>query len=105
MSLNFNKGPEFVTRIVMGVTRFNGEVEGQHIDSCNVLIVTSLDVASGNALGLGVAKVRFGDSSNFHRFVGLTFPCELDLLFTRVTNAGSKSKEVLFDFKVPGSKA
>lgn len=103
---NFNElnQVQYVKRIVFGVTKYKGKVDDNEIDTCNILIAMPLDVDSGNALGIGVAKVRYGDSTNFDKFKGLTFPCELEVAFTKMTNAGGKSKEVLKDVRIPTTK-
>lgn len=103
MSLNFNSANDvqYTKRIVMGVTKFRDEIDGELVDTCNVLVAAPLDVDSGNAMGFGTAKIRFGESVNYQRFAGLDFPCELELAFVRVTNAGGRSKDVLKDFRIP----
>ena len=94
MSLNFNSANDvqFTKRIVMGVTKFRDEIDGELVDTCNVLVAAPLDVDSGNAMGFGTAKIRFGESVNYQRFV-------------RVTNAGGRSKDVLKDFRIPAKVA
>lgn len=107
MSLNFNAQIEltYQRKIVMGVTKFKGEIEGNVIDSCSVLIAAPLSDASGNAKGFGVAKVPFGQSDNFNRFAGAQFPCEMDLAFQTETNASGRQREVLKDIKfISGAK-
>ena len=86
---------EYVKKIVMGVTRFKGTIDGNEIDNCNVLIAAPLNDSAGNAQGFGIAKVAFGDSSNFERFNGLNFPCDMEVAFQTVTNASGKQKEIL----------
>lgn len=106
--INFEKISElkYETRIVMGITRFKGEIEGSQIDSCSVLIAAPLNDTSGNAVGFGVAKIGYGDSSNYDKFRNLRFPCEMECALTQVTNASGKSKEVLKDLRpIPLNKA
>lgn len=91
----------YQTKIVMGVTKFKGVVENNQIDTCTVLVAMPLDVDSGNAAGFGVAKVPFGDSTNFHKFAGINFPATLELAFATVTGSSGKSKDILKDFKHP----
>ena len=91
--------PLFERAIIMGVTRFKGEIDGSEIDSCTVFRAAPFNDASGNAMGLGLAKVRFGSSSNFDRFTGMTFPCELEIEFARVTNGSGKEILVMKDFR------
>ena len=49
--------PLFERAIIMGVTRFKGEIDGSEIDSCTVFRAAPFNDASGNAMGLGLAKV------------------------------------------------
>lgn len=95
---NFKEQAEqifFQKKIVMGVTKFKGEIDGNTIDSCAVLIAAPLNDQGGNAKGFGIAKVAYGNSLNFHEFAKFEFPCELELAFQTVTNASGKTKEVL----------
>lgn len=104
MALNFNSTPElnYVKRIVMGITKFKGDIDGNNIDSCNVLVAAPLSDNNGNAKGFGVAKIPFGDSSNFTKhFNGLQFPCELELAFVSETNSSGRERQVLKDVRVP----
>lgn len=106
MALNFSQFNElkYEKRIVMGVTKFQGDIDGNSINSCNVLVAAPL-ADNGNGKGFGVAKIPFGDSSNFTKyFNGLVFPCELELAFVSETNASGKQKTVLKDVRVPNSK-
>ncbi|ULJ60113.1 hypothetical protein MIS33_10815 [Wielerella bovis] len=102
MSLNFNEQTPLIyqKKIVMGVSRFKGEVDKTQIDNCNVLIAAPLSSDTGNAKGFGVAKVPFGKSDNFNKFLGVTFPCEMELAFTTETNASGKQREVLKDIRL-----
>lgn len=105
--INFDKFNElkYETRIVMGITRFKGEVEGSQIDSCSVLIAAPLNDTAGNAVGFGVAKIPYGESGNFDKFRNLRFPCEMECAFAQVTNATGKSKEILKDVRpIPVNK-
>ncbi|MDO4694174.1 MAG: hypothetical protein Q4A62_06055 [Eikenella sp.] len=101
MNFDMLQQPVFERAIIMGVTKFKGEIEGNTIDSCTVFKAAPFNDATGNALGLGLAKVRFGDSSNFDRFKGLSFPCELEIQLARVTNGSGKETVVIKDFRVP----
>lgn len=106
--INFDKFNElkYEPRIIMGITRFKGEIEGSSIDSCSVLIAAPLNDTSGNAVGFGVAKIGYGDSGNFDKFRNLRFPCEMECAFMQVTNASGKTKEILKDIRpIPVNKA
>ncbi|ULJ62378.1 hypothetical protein MIS46_10550 [Wielerella bovis] len=102
MSLNFSEQTPLIyqKKIVMGVSKFKGEVDKNQIDNCNVLIAAPLSSDTGNAKGFGVAKVPFGKSDNFNKFTGVTFPCEMELAFTTETNASGKQREVLKDIRL-----
>lgn len=96
--LNFKEQAEqvfFHKKIVLGVTKFKGEIDGNELDSCTVLVATPLNEQTGNARGFGIAKVAYGTSMNFHDFAKFEFPCELELAFQTVTSASGKSKEIL----------
>lgn len=60
-------------RIIMGLTKFKGTIEGTAMDTCNVLIALPLNDTSGNGVGFGVAKVPFGTSNNYDRYSRLEF--------------------------------
>lgn len=95
---NFKEQAEqvvFQKKIVMGVTKFKGEIDGNLIDSCSVLFAAPLNDSAGNAKGFGIAKVAYGDSLSFHDFAKVEFPCEMELAFQTVTNANGKTREVL----------
>lgn len=95
---NFKEQAEqvvFYKKIVMGVTKFKGEIDGNVIDSCSVLFAAPLNDQSGNAKGFGIAKVAYGDSLNYNDFAKMEFPCEMELAFQTVTNANGKTREVL----------
>lgn len=102
MALNFNAQAEltYQRKIVMGVTKFKGVIDGNNIDTCNVLIAAPLSDLSGNGKGFGIAKISFGVSDNFNKFVAVQFPCEMDLAFQTVTNPSGKQKEVLKDIRI-----
>ncbi len=99
--MNFNLDTQTYERaIVMGVTKFKGNIDGNDIDTCTVMIATKLNDETGNAIGLGLAKTKFGTADNFHRFSGLTFPCEVEIAFSKVTNGSGKSSMIMKDFKL-----
>lgn len=104
--LDFNSAAQqkYENAIIMGVTKFSGDIDGQTIDSCTVFIATKFNDETGNAAGFGVAKVRFGQSDNFKHFDGITFPCNAEVLFERVTNGAGKQTSVLKDVRLQGAK-
>ncbi|WII92502.1 hypothetical protein QEO94_07580 [Kingella negevensis] len=95
----------FKSRIVMGVTKFQGEVEGNVIDNCTVLVAANLNEESGNAMGFGIARVNFGTSVRFDEFRNLEFPCVLELAFATVTNSKGQTKDILKGWRVPKTGA
>lgn len=106
--LNFDQQREklnYETRIVMGITKFKGTIDGSEIDSCSVLIAAPLDETTGNAKGFGVSKVSYGKSENYEPFRNLNFPCEMECAFVQTTNASGRSKETLKDIRPLKAKA
>ena len=98
---------DYETAIIMGVTKFKGEIEGSHVDTCTVFKATPFNAESGNAVGIGLAKLRFVDSSNFEMFKNLKFPMEMELLIGRTTNSSGKETAVVKDVRfqvVPNPK-
>lgn len=90
---------QYETAIIMGVTKFKGEIEGNQIDTCTIFRATPFNAESGNAVGVGLAKLRFGDSSNFEMFKNLKFPMEMELLIGRTTNSSGKETAVVKDVR------
>lgn len=88
-------------RIVTGVTKFDGEIDGVRIDSTTLFTIAPFNEEAGNALGFGIAKVKFGTSQNFNLFRGLNFPLTMQLAFKTVTGSSGKSQTVLVDFRLP----
>ncbi|MDO4433727.1 MAG: hypothetical protein Q4B82_04020 [Alysiella sp.] len=86
-------------RIIMGITRYKGEVEGNKIDSCSVLVAMPLDISKGNALGFSVVKIPYGDSSNFDKFQRIEFPATMQCAFQSVATGSGKEKTILRDMK------
>ena len=105
--MNFNRKTQLVYQnaIVMGVTKYQGEIDGNKIDNCNVLIATPLNDVQGNAKGFGVAKVAFGDSTMFKKFDSVELPCEMEVAYQSVTNANGQKKDILVDVRsISGGK-
>ena len=90
---------QYETAIIMGVTKFKGEIEGSNVDTWTVFKATPFKAESGNAVGIGLAKLRFGDSSNFEMFKNLKFPMEMELLIGRTTNSSGKETAVVKDVR------
>lgn len=106
MSIDFNSLSQanYERAIIMGVTKFSGEIEGQKIDSCTVFLATPFNTEQGNAVGLGVSKVRFGGSANFARFSALSFPLQAEVLFEKVVNGSGKQTSILKDVRLQAVK-
>lgn len=103
--LNFSEQNKlsYETKIVMGVTKFKGEIDGNTIDVCTVLIAAALNTETGNGVGFGIAKVPFGDHTNFNQFAAMEFPCTLEIAFQTVTGSSGKSKTIMKGFRRPQS--
>lgn len=89
---------------VMGVKRFNGNIDGKAFDYCRVIVSTPLDASQGNALGSAATEYDFGGSKNFDRFKDLKFPFESELAVELVTN-GKTQKLKMLDFRPMQVKA
>lgn len=88
-------------RIVMGVTKFNDVIDGNQVDTTNVFFAVPFNAETGNAMGFGTAKVKFGTSQNFALFRGLEFPITLQVAFKSVTTGSGKQQTIMVDFRVP----
>lgn len=104
--LDFRAQSELVyeNRIVMGITRFKGEVENNKIDTCSVFVAMPLDNSKGNALGFSVVKIPYGDSSNFEKFQRMEFPATMQCAFQSVSTGSGKEKTILQDMKPLATK-
>ncbi|WP_061693527.1 hypothetical protein, partial [Neisseria meningitidis] len=70
-----------------------------NIDTCSVLVATSLPAQSGNAVGFTAAQMKFGDSSNFARLENLKYPCGV-MVTVEMTSTGKGMVPSLIDFQV-----
>lgn len=104
MDFNTLNQVKYEQAIIMGVTKFQGDIDGQKIDTCTVFVATKFNDETGNAAGFGVAKVKFGSSINFGRFANVQFPTGAEVLFERVTNGAGKQTSILKDVKLPTVK-
>ena len=48
---------------LLGAKKFKGDIDGNKIDSCTVLVATPMPSATGNAVGFTAANMRFGESN------------------------------------------
>lgn len=76
---------------VLGVKRFKGDVEGKQYDNTKLIVVMDTSERSGNAMGMDATEMPYGDSSNFDKFQGMKFPCQLEL----TVNLTTKGYEVV----------
>lgn len=88
-------------RIVLGVTKFNDVIDGKQVDTTTVYFATPFNEETGNAMGFGAAKVKFGTSQNYALFRGLDFPVALQIAFKTVTSSSGKPQTIMVDFRVP----
>ena len=63
---------------LLGAKQFKGEIDGNKIDSCTVLVASPMP-SNGNAVGFTAASMKFGDSHNFEKLKNLKFPCAGDV--------------------------
>ena len=80
---------------IMGVKRFNGQIDGKTFDYCRVIVSTPLDASQGNALGSSATEYDFGGSINFEQFKGVSFPLEATLTVELVTNGKSQKLKII----------
>lgn len=88
------------TTTFLGARQYKGEIEGNEIDSCTVLVVTPMP-SNGNAVGFTVASMKFGDSRNFEKLENLKFPCAVDVTVA-MESTGKGLVPKLLDFQVKG---
>lgn len=82
---------------IMGVKKFNGNIDGKLFDYCRIIAATPMDESQGNALGMASTEYDFGGSANFERFKGLQFPFEAVLTVEMVVSGkGQKFKAIDF---------
>lgn len=80
---------------IMGVKRFNGQIDGKTFDYCRVIVATPLDASQGNALGSSATEYDFGGSLNFEQFKNASFPFEANLTVELVTNGKSQKLKII----------
>ena len=84
---------------LLGAKKFKGDIDGNKIDSCTVLVATQMPTQMGNAVGFTAANMRFGDSDNFKRLENLKFPIAV-VITVEMTSTGKGLSPVLRDFSV-----
>ena len=80
---------------IMGVKRFNGQIDGKTFDYCRVIVATPLDASQGNALGSSANEYEYGASANFEQFKGYQFPMEAVLTVEIVTNGKTQKLKII----------
>lgn len=84
---------------LLGAKKFKGEIDGNKLDTCTVLVATPMPNQSGNAVGFTAASMRFGESDNFKRLENLKFPIAV-IATIEMTSTGKGMVAVLKDFQV-----
>ena len=84
---------------LLGAKKFKGDIDGNHIDSCSLLVATPLPSQSGNSVGFTAATMKFGSSQNFERVAGLSYPVEVNLT-VEMTSTGKGMVPVVMDFQL-----
>ncbi|MBP7810816.1 MAG: hypothetical protein KA006_00680 [Neisseria sp.] len=87
---------------LLGAKKFKGEIEGNRIDSCTVLVATAMP-SNGNTVGFTAASMKFGGSHNFQKLENLKFPCSVDITVA-MTSTGRGQVPVLLDFQVKAAQ-
>ena len=88
---------------LLGAKKFKGDIDGNKIDSCTVLVATPMPSATGNAVGFTAANMRFGESDNFKKLENLKFPISA-MVTVEMTSTGKGMVPVLKDFMVQQPK-
>ncbi|SFK31579.1 hypothetical protein SAMN05216302_10048 [Nitrosomonas aestuarii] len=87
---------------VTGMTYFDDEIDGKHIDSGSVFIEEQLNFQTGRAKGTATQKYPLGKASLAKALAHLEFPLICEVEFVRVTN-GNFSKNIVNSLKPLGS--
>ena len=80
---------------IVGVKKFNGQIEGKNFDYCRLIVATPLDSSQGNALGSSTTEYDFGGSANFEQFRNAQFPIEANLNVEIVTTGKTQKLKVI----------
>ena len=73
--------------VILGVSRFNDSVEGNHYDFTKVRVMMPVPEGADNQLGFDVTVIPYGDHKNFEKFENMTFPAKV-MLDLRATSKG-----------------
>ncbi len=80
---------------IVGVKKFNGQIEGKNFDYCRLIVATPLDSSQGNALGSSTTEYDFGGSANFEQLRNAQFPIEANLNVEIVTTGKTQKLKVI----------
>ncbi|MDF0607293.1 hypothetical protein HZU77_016940, partial [Neisseriaceae bacterium TC5R-5] len=78
--------------------RFKDTVEGVLYDSTKIYVDVPLNDQNGNAVGCATNEIQWGNSDNFAKIAGLTFPFPAEVTMEMVTN-GKTNKTVVLEVK------
>ena len=89
---------------LLGAKKFKGEIDGNNIDSCTVLVASPMP-DNGNTVGFTVASMKYGESINFDKLKNVKFPCAADITVSmESTGKGLVAKLIDFQLKVQPPK-
>lgn len=74
---------------IVGVKKFNGQIEGKSFDYCRLIVATPLDSSSSTT------EYDFGGSANFEQFRNAQFPIEANLNVEIVTTGKTQKLKVI----------
>lgn len=84
---------------LLGAKKFKGDIEGNFVDTCTVLVATPMPSQSGNAVGFTASSMKFGDSENYKRVENLRYPV-LVIATIEMTSTGKGMNAQLKDFQL-----
>ena len=91
---------------VLGMRKFNDQIEGKVYNFTKMFIETDLDDSSGNALGFAASEYPIGDDSEFDKYKHLPFPFMAEATIEIVTNGKIQKQRMsnVKPLKVAGEK-
>lgn len=79
---------------VVGVKKFQGNIEGVSYDSTTVFVLMELDESRDAAKGKAAAEFKFGTSAEFDRLAQMRFPFRADVEL-EITTTGKQTRQRL----------
>lgn len=79
---------------VVGVKKFQGNIEGVAYDSTTVFVLMELDESRDAAKGKAAAEFKFGTSAEFDRLAQMRFPFRADVEL-EITTTGKQTRQRL----------